>query len=113
MRPAATQARSSAAEERNPRADQAVGEVSAGGDTQTGILKPGAPALFGPEALVRQRLIDQALRDVGTAARLLLFNRDRDREVGYAVKEVGGAVERVDDPARLVGVSGDFAPLLK
>ena len=85
-RPAATQARSSAAEPsrrmpatsgatapkmrlhcakspwpRNGNAgrDQRIGQVAPRRNAQALLLQPGAPALFGPEALVGERLIDQ------------------------------------------------------
>ena len=86
-RPAATQARSSAAEpkRRMPATsgatasricleaveiamalvghagrDQRLGEVAAGRDAQPPLVEPGAPALLRPEALVGERLVDQA-----------------------------------------------------
>src|SRR5437763_15108057 len=87
------------AEERDSGADHALGKVASRRDPQTGVLKPGAPPLFGPEALVRQLLIDKTLRDLRSTARLPLFDGDRDREVRYTVEEVGRPIERVDDPA--------------
>src|SRR6185369_4953481 len=101
------------AEERDSRADDAVGEVAPRGNAKPLVLEPGAPALLGPEALVGQRLVDKPLRDLGPAARLLLLNSDRDREVRYAVEEVGRAIQRIDDPPRLVGVARDLAAFLE
>ena len=41
--------------------DQRIGEVAARGDAQPPLVEPGAPALLRPEALVGERLVDQAL----------------------------------------------------
>ena len=141
-RPAATQARSSAAEPKrrmpatsgetasrirskrveiamrlvgDAGGDQRLGEVAAGGDAQPALVEPGAPALLRPEALVGERLVDQAVGDLAPAlaAGLRLLDRDRDGEMGDAVEEVGGAVERIDDPARLVRIALDRAAFLE
>ena len=42
----------------------------------------------------------------------MLLERDRDRPVRQAVQEVGGAVERVDDPAIVRRAAGLDAALL-
>src|SRR3712207_4455060 len=42
-----------------------------------------------------------------------ILDRDRDGEVRDAVEEVRGAVERIDDPARLALVARDLALLLE
>src|SRR3954468_24878130 len=94
-------------------ADQAIDKVAPRRDSKAGVLEPSAPALFGPVAIVSQRLIDEPLGDLGASAGLLLLDRDGDREMGDAVKEVGGPIERVDDPARLFGVALDRAAFLK
>src|SRR5690348_15264688 len=65
-----------AAQERNSGADQAVGEFPPRGYAKPRVLEPRPPTLFGPEALVRERLIDEALGDFAAAARLPLFDRD-------------------------------------
>ena len=95
--------------------DQRFGEVAAGGDAQPPLVEPGAPALFRPEALVGQRVVDQAVADLAPAlaAGLGLLDRDRDGEMGDAVEEVGGAVDRIDDPARLGRIALDRAAFLE
>ena len=98
---------------RNAGADQALAEVAARRHAKPRILKPGAAALLGPIAVVGQRLVDQSVSDFRIAVGLLVLDRDRDREMGHAVQEVGGAVERIDDPPRLVGIAGDFAAFLE
>jgi hypothetical protein len=50
-------------------------------------------AAAGGEAFVVDRVIDHGV--FGLAA---ILHRDADRELREAVDEVGGAVERVDDP---------------
>src|SRR3546814_4523041 len=47
------------AHEGNAGGDEGIGEVAPRRHAQATVLKPGALALFRPEALVRQRLIDQ------------------------------------------------------
>ena len=49
------------------------------------------------EDLLPHRIVDHA--DLELAA---LLGRDRDREHGEAVQEIGRAVERIDDPERVV-----------
>ena len=95
--------------------DQRLGEVAAGGDAQPPLVEPGAPALFRPEALVGQRIVDQAVAELAPAlaAGLRLLDRDRDGEMGDAVEEVGGAVDRIDDPARLGRIALDRAAFLE
>ena len=99
--------------ERNAGRDQRFGQVPACRDAQPLVLQPGPPALFGPEAFIGQRLIDQARRDLALAVRQRLLDRDRNREMGKPVQEVRCAVERIDDPARLVRIAGDFSCFLK
>src|SRR4051794_11585444 len=98
---------------RDSGTDQALAEVAASRNPKAGVLEPRAPALFSPIAVVGQRLVDEALGDLGAAAGLLLLDRDRDREVRDAVEEVRGAVQGIDDPARLVRVALDRAALLE
>ena len=83
-----------APEERNAGADQRVGQMAARRDAQAPVVDIGAGALLGPEHLVAQRLVDDAGDDLAVA-----LERDRDREMRDAVQEIGGAVERIDDPA--------------
>ncbi len=51
---------------RNAGANHAIGKIAARRSAETAILKPGSPALFGPEALVGERLIDETVRDLRT-----------------------------------------------
>jgi hypothetical protein len=76
-------------------------------------MQPGPAALFGPERLVGDRVVDHRGADVvpAPAAKLGFLHRDADREMRDAVEEVAGAVERIDDPARLVCVTFDDARL--
>ena len=87
---------------RQPAGDDRVGEPLARGDAQAPVVEEGALAALGGEQLVVGRIVDQAGDD-----RALALERDRDREVRDAVQEVGGAVERIDDPG--VGLVGAFA----
>ena len=64
------------------------------GDAQPPVVEPGAGALLGHEHLVLGRVVDDARHDLA-----LVLEADRDRPVRQAVQEVGGAVERIDDPA--------------
>src|SRR3546814_3669864 len=48
------------AHEGNAGGDQGIGEVAPRRHAQATVLKPGALALFRPEAFVRQRLIDKS-----------------------------------------------------
>ena len=50
-----------ATEMRNAGPDQRLVEIAPRRHAQAAVVKPRAPALFGPEALVGQRLIDQAV----------------------------------------------------
>ena len=49
--------------------------------------------VLGDEHFVVGRIVDEPGHD-----RVLAFERDRDREVRDAVQEIGGAVERIDNP---------------
>ena len=84
----------------------AVGELAAPGDAQAAVVHEGAAAAFGGVKLVHGRIVD----DAGDQLALAL-QRDRDGEYRDAVQEIGGAVERVDDPAVLVVVAGHRAAL--
>ena len=122
-RPAATQARSSAAapKRRMPATsgmiagkllqvagvvavpleghagrDHAIGEVLPRRHPEPPVVQEGAAAALGREELVGDRVVDQRRVQLS-----LPLERDRDGELRDAVQEVGGAVERVDDPAVL------------
>src|SRR5690606_31862709 len=99
----------------NAGGDQRLAELPPGRNAQPGVLQPGAAALFRPEALVGDRLVDEP-GDYLTPApspRLGFLDCDRDGEMRDAVEEVAGAVERIDDPARLRRIALDRAPFLE
>ena len=69
------------------------------GNANALIVEERAFALLGNEHLLVRRIVDQA-GDHGAFA----LERNRDGEVRDAVQEIGGAIERIDDPRmRLVG----------
>ena len=87
------------ADMRRAGGDQRLGRILAARDAQLARARvrrvdEGAVALLRPEELVGDRLVDHAGDDLVVA-----LEADRDGEVRHAVEEVGGAVERVDDPA--------------
>ncbi len=98
---------------RNAGADQRFVEVAARRHPQAAVVEPAAAALFGPEGLVGQRLVDQRMGDFGLPVGLLLLDRDRDGEVRDAVEEIGGPIQRIDDEARLGRIAGDLAAFLE
>src|SRR5579862_2896407 len=81
---------------RDAGADHRVGERAPRRDSQAPVVNEGAGAFLGPEHLVAQRLIDEPCDDLAVA-----LERDRDRPMRNAVQEIGGAVERIDDPAMM------------
>src|SRR3546814_401492 len=81
-------------QERNAGRKQRLRHIATRGDAEATILEPGALALFRPEAFVGQRLIDEAGHNLA-----IVLDRDRDGEMRDAVKEIGGAVQWIDDPA--------------
>ena len=88
-----------AADMRQAAGDHGVGKPLAAGDADALLVQEGALAALGDEHLVVGRIVDQA-----GDHRALALERDRNRELRNAVQEIGGAVERIDDPAvRLVG----------
>ena len=132
-RPAATQARSSAAAPKRrspptlgcsgrhllrhvaklprprcgmPLAITASSSFLRAGDAQALVVEEGALALLGQEQSSLAGIVDHAGDDLALA-----LQGDGDREVRDAVQEVGGAVERIDDPG--VGLVGalDLAAL--
>ena len=77
--------------------DHGIGHVLAAGDAQAAaVVEPGAAALFGGVELVHHRVVDHRGDDLAVA-----LERDGDRKERDRVEEVGGAVERIDDPAVL------------
>ena len=87
------------AAKRQPGADHRLSKLATGRHSEPAIVKIGADALLGPEHLVPGRLVDQPGDDLAVA-----LQRDRDGEMRDPVEEIGGAVQRVDNPAvMLVG----------
>ena len=87
---------------RQPAGHHRIGEPLARRHPQPLVVEEGALAALGGEQLVVGRIVDHAGDD-----RALALERDRDREVRDAVQEVGGAVERIDDPG--MGLVGALA----
>src|SRR5216683_3989523 len=79
---------------REAGADQRLAKRAPGRHPEAAVVEIGADAFLGPEHLVPGRLVDQPGYDLAIA-----FERDRDREMRDPMQEIGGAVERVDDPA--------------
>ena len=77
-----------------PGDDHAVGELGPCRDPEAPVVEEGALAALGGEHLVAGRIVDEAGDQLAVA-----FERDRDGEERDAVQEVGGAVERIDDEA--------------
>ena len=87
------------ADMRDTGADQRARGILAAGHPKAagaggGRVDEGTGALFRPEQLVRNRLVDDARDDL-----FLALERNRNRKMRHAVQEVRGAVERIDDPA--------------
>ena len=79
---------------RQPAGDDRLGEPLPRGDADAPVVEEGALAALGDEQLVVCRVIGEAGDD-----RAVPFERDRHGEMRDAVQEIGGAVERIDDPA--------------
>ena len=62
-------------------------------DADALFIQVGAGALGGGEQVVAGRVVDDGLRDLAA-----LLQRDRYAILRKAVDEIGGAVERIDDP---------------
>src|SRR6266851_767743 len=77
-------------------ADQRLAELHALGDTDAPLVQVGAAAASRGEQLVIRGIVDHAVRQDA-----FVLEADRDRVLGEAVNEIGGAVERVDDPGVL------------
>ena len=88
-----------AAEIRNAAADDAVRQHAARSDAQAAIVEKCAATTLGRVELVGRRIENHAGDDL-----VIALERDRDGKQRNAVQEIGGAVERIDDPAmRAVG----------
>ena len=79
--------------ERKAGADQRAFQARAVGDSQTAPVERRATATAGGEFLVAQRVVDHRVLHLA-----LDFQGNRDRVLGNAMNEVGGAIERVDHP---------------
>ena len=90
---------------RQPAGDDGVGEPLARGDADAPVVEEGAFAAFGNEHVVVRRIVGQR-RDNGAVA----LERDRDGEMRNAVQEIGGAVERIDDPPMTLSVPARGPP---
>ena len=82
-----------AADMRQAAGDHAVGELAAAGDPQPLVVEEGALAALGDIKLVIGGIVDHAGDDGALA-----LQADRNRKLRNAVQEIGGAVERIDDP---------------
>src|SRR5579862_7528661 len=79
---------------RQAAGDNGFGKIAARGDAKALIVEERALAVLGDEELLVGRIVNEAGNDGAVA-----LERDRDSEVRNAVQEIGGAVERIDDPA--------------
>ena len=91
-----------AADMRQPAGDHAFVELAPPGDAQALIVEEGALAALGDVEFVIGGIVDHA-----GDHRALALQPDRNRKLRNAVQEVGGAVERIDDPG--VGLVVAFA----
>src|SRR5690606_15519643 len=83
------------------RGDDAVAQVTPGGNAHAMLVAEGAAAALGREKLVHGGIVDDARDDLALA-----LKGDGDGEERNAVQEVRRAVERIDDPAVLGVVAG-------
>ena len=78
--------------------------VAAPGDPDPLVVQIAALALLGPEQLVHDGVVGHPGDDLARAVGRAPLQPHRDGEVGHGVHEVGGAVDRIDDPG--VGLVG-------
>ena len=101
----ASERKVAAAVMRQPASHDRLGKPLPRGDADTPVVEESALAAFGDKQLLVRRIVGQRGND-----RVVSFERDGDGEMRDAVQEVGGAVERIDDPAmRLVGAGAGAA----
>ena len=93
--------------DRQAAADERHAHVAAPRDPDAPVVEIGTCPLLGHEQLVAQRIEDDARHDLA-----VLLERDRDGPVRQGVKEIGGAVDRVDDPAIVLRAAGHGPALL-
>src|SRR5258705_193586 len=77
----------------SPSAVRARGPVRGLADAHALVVQVGAAPARGGEQIVARRIVDDRLRDHAAVAQ-----RDGNAILREAVDEIGGAVERVDDP---------------
>ena len=82
-----------AAEMRQAAGDHGIGQALARRHAQPLVVEERALAALGDVKLVGDRIVDHAGDDRARA-----LQPDRDGELRDAVQEIGGAVERIDDP---------------
>ncbi len=87
---------------RQAAGDHRLVELLARGDAHALVVEVRALALLGEEQVVIGRIVDEARDQLAFA-----LKPDRHGEMRNAVQEVGGAVERIDDPD--IGLVGAFA----
>src|SRR6185437_12270812 len=88
-----------ASEVRQPAGDDGFVELRAGSDPDALLVQERTFAALGEKRVVVGRIVDEAGDD-----RAFALERNRNGEVRNAVQEIGGAVERIDDPCvRSVG----------
>ena len=80
-------------EDGNARACAFV-EMAAAGDAQATVLEPGAAALFGPETLIGDRLIDQPRDQQVRALPIAAVEAEQRRQDGQALVAVAPQVDR-------------------
>src|SRR5258706_2395156 len=89
------------------RRDHSIREGLAGRDAQAPAVDEGAVAILGRVELVENGIVDDAADHLP-----LPLQPYGDAEERDAVQEVGGAVERIDDPAMRLVRTRNEAPLL-
>ena len=93
-----------AAKKRNARAEQRIRHRTSAGYAQTPFVQEGALAAFGEIELVLHRVEDRSGGDHLASLCVGFHHRDGNGEMRDAVKEVGCAVQRIDNPDRRVRV---------
>ena len=92
---------------RNAEGDHGVFDARLVADADRLAVQERAAALLGPEHLAKHRQVDHAGQHL-VAAR----QRDARAEQRRAPEEVGGAVERIDEPGEIGMLAADAAALL-
>jgi len=79
--------------EREAGADQGVAQLGGLRDTNPAVVHEGAGAAGGGEKIVAVRVVNHRLRELA-----LDLQRDGHAVGRHTVQEIGGAIERIDDP---------------